>query len=622
MNIPIHFNSFVRAEGEREEKMATREQTQVYDAIIMGTGIGGSMLGAILARHNLSVLLLDSEAHPRFAIGEATTPDTNFRLKLLALKYQLPEISHLSAFHPTRDHISPACGVKRAFSFLYQREGQEQIATESHQYPTLAPPMGPDCHFFRQDTDAYMMAVALRYGATGRQQTRISEIDIQEDQVRLVSDKGETFRGRYLVDGTGMRSLLAHKFNLREDPDKFRTNSRAIFTHMVGVKPYDQVGASRKQHGLKYPLSQSTLHHVFAGGWFWVIPFDNHRDSTNPLCSVGLVLNREIHPETGMDPEEEFWSHVRKYPAMVRQFAEAKAVRNWVSTGRLQYGAKTITGHRYCLLAHAGFFIDPLYSTGLALTTATVDLLSGQLIQAFQSNDFAVQNFEPINDFFRTNISYADEIVASSFVAFRDFDLWDAWYRIWVVALFIGTALNASLYLKYLETKDKSILDRSGTEPYSVLLGGRFPEFQQLYRQALAQMDMVRDGQTSPSEAAKKIRDLFEPIKYLPAYFHWHQAEVRTTPAFTVWGMTRMYFWFVFRSPAHLRKALFGWSPFTAYRYIWNSIRANSRRSRSRNRLYVRDVFGAWNSDWHEEGEQNRKAASAWSSWLPEKSVK
>ncbi|HEV2764183.1 MAG TPA: tryptophan 7-halogenase [Pyrinomonadaceae bacterium] len=573
------------------------DQTE-YDVIIMGTGIGGSMLGAILSRHGLKVLMLDSETHPRFTIGEATTPDTNFRLKLLSLKYDLPEISHLSAFHPTRDFVSPACGVKRAFSFLYQREGKDQVATETHQYPTLAPPMGPDCHFFRQDTDAYMMAVAVSYGAKVRQQTRIADFDIQEDHVTLRSEKGDTFRGKYLVDGTGMKSVLANKFGLRDDPDKFRTNTRAIFTHMVGVKLYDQVGPPRKDHGHKYPHSQSTLHHVFEGGWFWIIPFNNHIDSTNPLCSVGLVLNRRIHPETGMDAETEFWSYVKKFPDMMRQFEGAQAVRGWTSTGRLQYGATRVSGHRYSLLSHAAFFIDPLYSTGLALTTAWVDLLGGQLLKAFETNDFSVESFEHLNQFFKNNISYADEVVSCSFVAFRDFELWDAWFRVWVVALFIGTCLNASLYLKYLETKDKKVLAMSGKEPHSVLLGGKFEEFQVLYRQALAEMDAVRDGLKEPKEAAANIRGLFKGLKYVPDYWRWHEAEVRTTPAFTIWGMTKMYFWFLFYSPAHLRQHLFGWSSLTAYKYILNSIRSDRHLSKRRNRLYVRDVFRAWNMDW------------------------
>jgi FADH2 O2-dependent halogenase len=579
-----------------------------YDVMILGTGIGGTMLGAILAHHKLKVLMLDSETHPRFAIGEATTPDTNFRLKLLSLKYDLPEISYLSAFHPTRDFVSPACGVKRAFSFLYQREGEEQIATETHQYPTLAAPMGPDCHFFRQDTDAYMMAVALNYGANVRQQTRIADIDIQEDHVTLTSEKGETFRGKYLVDGTGMKSVLSHRFDLRDDPNKFRTNTRAIFTHMVGVKLYDQVGSPRKKHGHKYPLSQSTLHHVFEGGWFWIIPFNNHQDSTNPLCSVGLVLNRELHPETGMEAGEEFWSYVNKFPDMVRQFDGAQAVRNWITTGRLQYGSKNITGHRYCLLSHAGFFIDPLYSTGLALTTAWVDLLGGQLLKAFATNDFSVESFDHLNEFFNNNIGYADEVVGSSFVAFRDFELWDAWFRVWVVALFIGTALNASLYLKYLETGDRRVLDQSGKEPYSVLLGGKFAEFQKLYRQALAEMDRVKSGQSTPREGAQNIRGLFKGLKYVPTYWRWHEALVRTTPAFTLWGMTKMYFWFVLFAPSHLRKALFGWSPFTAYKYIFTSILENNGASRRRKRSYIRDVFKAWNRDWLNESLPSSKS--------------
>jgi FADH2 O2-dependent halogenase len=572
-----------------------------YDVIILGTGIGGTMLGAILAKHNLNVLLIDSETHPRFTIGEATTPDTNFRLKLLALKYDLPEISNFSAFHLIRDHVSPACGVKRAFSFLYQREGKEQAASETHQYPTIAPPMGPDCHFFRQDTDAYMMAVAVNYGAKIRQQTRIAEFDIEEDKVTITSDKGETFTGKYLVDGTGMKSVLAHKFQLRDDPAKFRTNSRAIFNHMVGVRLYDQIGKPRKKYGLKYPLSQSTLHHVFKGGWFWIIPFNNHTDSTNPLCSVGLVLNREIHPETGMDPAEEFWSFVRKFPDIERQFERATPVRNWVSSGRLQYGAKNITGHRYSLLAHAGFFIDPLYSTGLALTTAMVDLLAGQLLKAFASNDFSVESFEHMNDFFHNNIGYADEVVSSSFVSFRNFELWDAWFRIWVVGLLIGTELNASLYLKYLRTKDKRILEKSTVEPYSVLLGGKFPKFQKLYRQALAEMDRVKAGQADPSEAARHIRALFKPIDYVPGYWRWHELASRTTPAFTVWGMTKMYIWYLLFSPREVFRSLYGWSPLTAYRYVLSSIWQDRRLSHRRNRLYVRDVFRAWNTDWWDQ---------------------
>ena len=87
-----------------------------FDVVIIGTGIGGSMLGAILARHGVDVLLIDHVSHPRFAIGESTIPETTMLLRLLAVRYGVPEIAHLSKFDSVRTRVSPACGVKRNFS--------------------------------------------------------------------------------------------------------------------------------------------------------------------------------------------------------------------------------------------------------------------------------------------------------------------------------------------------------------------------------------------------------------------------------------------------------------------------------------------------------------------------
>jgi FADH2 O2-dependent halogenase len=583
-----------------------------YDVLILGSGIGGSMLGAILAKHGAKVLILEAETHPRFTIGEATTPDTNFRLKLLGLRYGVPEIVNLSAFHQLRDAVSPSSGVKRAFSFLYQRPGKDLNPHETHQYPTLAPPMGPDCHLFRQDTDAYMLAVALQYGAEVRQQTRVTGIDLGEDEIRLKSAKGEEFLGKYLVDATGFKSAMAEKLQLRDDVTRHRTNSRAIFTHMVGVKHYDNLVNPARKHGLKYPLSQSTLHHVFEGGWCWVIPFNNHRESTNPLCSVGLVLNREIHPETGKDAEVEFREYIAQFPEMATQFEDAKAIRNWTSTSRLQYGAKNISGHRYCLLSHAAGFVDPLFSSGLVMTTAMVDMLAKQLLQCIATDNFSEDQFVHIDRFFQDSMHRFDEVVSSSFVSFRDFDLWDAWFRVWVVGLLIGTTLNANLYLKYLETKDKSVLGWSESKPYTGVLGLEFRPFREVYDRALLEMDAVRDGRQEPSHAAASIRAMMKNLSYVPTYFKWHDRQTRTTPAFTVGGITRMYFWYRLFAPREIWKPLFDWSPLTAYGYVLSTLWADWRLARRRSRSFARDTFKAWNRDFvPDKGESPKKSRQA-----------
>ena len=570
-----------------------------YDVVILGSSLSATLMANILARNGCSVLMIEKGQHPRFAIGEATTPDMSFRFKIVAAKYGVPEIAHLGSFHQLRDHVGPSCGVKRSFSFVYHREGQPQNPKESHQYPTLSAPMGPDCHLFRQDTDAYLLASAVRYGADVRQRTGVAAVDLRDDGVAVTTDKGETYTGRFLVDASGGRSVLAKQLGLRADPVPFRTNSRGMFTHMVGVKLYDQVGAPREAYDLQFPISQGTLHHVFEGGWFWVIPFNNHTDSVNPLCSVGLLLNRERYPETGMDPEEEFFAFVDRFPALKKQFEGARAVRDWTAApGRLQYATAQTTGARHALVPNTAAFIDPLFSSGINLTLAGVDLLARRLLGACREDDFTAERFEPVNAFLQRVLRHYDLVVSNAFDAFPHYDLWDAWYRVWVSGMLVSTELNADLYLRHLETGDPAVLDATETAPYNDVLGYGFGPQRRLFDAAHAAMERFRSGEATAAEAAAAIRDLYRETAFVPSYWRWHDPAVRATPAFTLWGMTRMYFWYRLRAPREVSRQLYGWGPWTAYRYIFRSIRAHNKQSRRRRNTFVRDVFRAWNRDW------------------------
>ena len=69
------------------------------------------------------------------------------------------------------------------------------------------------------------------------------------------------------------------------------------FVEKEGVEPPATL-ASRWHEG--------TVHHVFDGGWFWIIPFDNAQGSENPLCSIGLTLDMRKYPHRGVPPQQEF----------------------------------------------------------------------------------------------------------------------------------------------------------------------------------------------------------------------------------------------------------------------------------------------------------------------------
>src|SRR5262245_54152336 len=107
-----------------------------YDIAILGSGIAGSMLGAILARNGASVLLVDADSHPKFAIGESTIPYTLVTIRTIADRYRVPEINTLATFTDCTKDIGPSFGVKKHFAFLMHHEGMAQHPAETNQFNT------------------------------------------------------------------------------------------------------------------------------------------------------------------------------------------------------------------------------------------------------------------------------------------------------------------------------------------------------------------------------------------------------------------------------------------------------------------------------------------------------
>ena len=194
-----------------------------------------------------------------------------------------------------------------------------------------------------------------------------------------------------------------------------------------------------------------------------------------------------------------------------------------------------------------------------ALSVVTADLLADKLKHAFKENDFSTANFQVVEDTFQCNLRLYDRVVSNALYSFQDYDLWDAWYRVWVIALLVGTTLNANLYLRYVQTKDKSIFESAKQVPYTGLLGSKFPESKDMLDKSFEIMDQLRAENISIEEAAQQIRELFKDMNYCPTYWNWDNPNSRSTPAFTVTELMRMYLWYQRKAPKHIREYFFHW---------------------------------------------------------------
>lgn len=502
-----------------------------YDVAILGSGIAGAVLAAILGRQGFRVLLLEKGTHPRFAVGEAMQPQSSMLLWILGERFDVPEIQNLSCTQKILRHVTRNCGVKKTFGFLYHDEGQWQDPNKGHLLVPPPTPLASESHLFRADIDHYVVKAAVRYGATYRDRTDVVDFSLEDDGVVLRAASGEEFHARYLVDATGHKSLVAEKLGLRPEVPPLRTQSRTIFTHMRGFQRYDDTIAPHERPGLSRGYYEGTLHHVIDGGWFWVIRFDNVPGSESDLTSVGLTLDMRKYPQrTDITPEQEFWDVVNRYPSIVRHLQGAEITRPWVGTNRLQFTATDSVGKRFFLMSHAHGFIDALYSRGMINTFETIHAFAPRLIQALKDDDFAVERFEYPKRLQDAMLLDNDRMVHNSFRSFANFETWNAFLRVWLVNILFGDLRMFRVCLKYLETGDKAEFAKLDADPLPLEPAPGEDPLEDMRRFTDATFDRWEAGEIDADQAATLVFELLGRAP-LPPIHPWgdpaaHHADV------------------------------------------------------------------------------------------------
>jgi tetracycline 7-halogenase / FADH2 O2-dependent halogenase len=520
------------------------------DVVVLGSGIGGSTVAALLARQGVRTAMVDSARHPRFALGESTIGETSFLMRQLAARWDVPELALASTTRGLAEHVSSRCGIKRNFGFVYQRPGRPHTPAEATQCNVSDGPFGPESHLMRADVDQYLFEVARKHGSLAYEGSRITDVDIA-DRVTVTLADGTVIEAEYVVDATGRNSVLADKFGLREEPCRFATDSWTLFTHMRGVRPYDEIDPETRQPS---PWHEGTLHHVFDGGWMWVIPFDNRTGSDSDLVSVGLSLDSRRFPRPAGTPAEEVWAgFLADHPGIAPQFAGATAAFPWIVTGRTQFSSSRTVGDRWILMSHAAGAIDALFSRGMSNTMAVIEAFLPRFLAAHADGDYSAGRFGYVDRLSQTILDNNDKLVHGSYIAFRDFDLWRAWSKMWFLAWNLGVMRLAGSYYRYLETGDADVLDELHRGELPGTFAPEAPSAQAQFERCYALMLAVEAG-------AKEVDEVIPELAYVlgdgeaspaPLNLHdvlrpWHDGSQDTQRLIYDWGRTA--------SPAGMRK--------------------------------------------------------------------
>ena len=117
-------------------------------------------------------------------------------------------------------------------------------------------------------------------------------------------------------------------------------------------------------------MDDAALHHVFDGGWMWVLRFGNG------VTSAGVAVEDWLAEELKLAEGEPAWRRLlARYPSIATQFADARPIRSFTWMPRMAYRAAECVGERWAMLPSAAAFIDPLFSTGIPLTLLGIERL-------------------------------------------------------------------------------------------------------------------------------------------------------------------------------------------------------------------------------------------------------
>ena len=177
------------------------------------------------------------------------------------------------------------------------------------------------------------------------------------------------------MDASGRAGVLARKLDVRV-PEP-RLANIAIFSHYSGVPRVE----GRRAGDIRI-IARSDL------GWFWVIPI------SDTLTSVGVVLPRAAYDALPrMEPADLLARTIEETPAAAAIMRTAR--REWAVRVEkdFSFGARTYAGDRWLLVGDAGSFLDPVFSTGVAIALESGVEAGRALERALATGDLSRRAF-------------------------------------------------------------------------------------------------------------------------------------------------------------------------------------------------------------------------------------
>ena len=411
-----------------------------FDLAIVGSGFGGSLTAMIAQRLGYRTVLLERGRHPRFAIGESASPLAGILIEQLADRYELPRIRPLSAYGSwQRTYPGVVCGLKRGFTYFRHERAAPYRASRDRRNQLLvaASPNDElsDTHWLRSDVDFFLVREAVSAGVEYVDEIQIETWDSSGGYSVLGGRRRGapvSIRAALVIDASGPNGFASRMLSIPNRGFAGYPHTQALFSHFTGVTRCADMSEFTAPHERvpcedvpPYAMDDAALHHVFDGGWMWVLRFGNG------VTSAGIAVTAELAAELKLADGKPAWHRfLALYPSIAAQFSRAVPTREFTWMPRLSWRAERAAGDGWAMLPSAAAFIDPLFSTGIPLTLLGIERIARILGKGRPSG-------RPFDEYADVTLAEADHtahFIAGCYAAFPRFQQFTAYSMFYFAA--------------------------------------------------------------------------------------------------------------------------------------------------------------------------------------------
>ena len=484
--------------------------TERCEIAIVGSGFAGSLTARVLATIGYDVVLLERGTHPRFAIGESSTPLANLSLERLAVRYNLPDCHRLATHGRWLEHYPDlGCGLKRGFTFYRHHPGEslddrrlvdERLLVAASPNDAVA-----DTHWLRADVDHHFVRQAVASGVDYRDQVELTDAAVDDGSVTLRGARNGgplELRAEFVIDATGPGGFLARRLAIPSAIERTETRSAIVFSHFDGVRLIRDAVTDLPEG--PYPDDWAAVHHLIDEGWMYSLRFD-HGVTSAGFALTPLAMTR-LAPRGEVQPEALWRALLDRYPVIGALFGDARPLMPLVYRDGIQHRLARAASGRWLLMPHAFAFVDPLFSTGIAWSLRAVERLGLLFEQAKAGRRVPdgeqLQRYETL---LAAEADQIDRLVAGAYEAMAHFDLFAAHAMIYFASV------------SYAEVRQRLTAGGGAHHAWSGFLGVGDPVLEPLASESLDRLRRITRRAGNTGTAAERrgyadwVREVIDP---------------------------------------------------------------------------------------------------------------